>query len=80
MFPGETGSTAQRRLFQISERLWDYQLRSVGSFSIIFSWGGLEVLSDSPAEAIASARERMYQTRRNRKSPVSIASRRLVNG
>jgi GGDEF domain-containing protein len=80
LFPGESGASAQRRLFQVSEKLWDFQLRSLGNLSVIFSWGGLEVHGETLAEAVASSRERMYQTKRNRKSPVSISSRRVVNG
>ncbi|MBM3814736.1 MAG: diguanylate cyclase [Acidimicrobiia bacterium] len=80
LFPGESGSSAQRRLFQVSEKLWDYQLRSLGHLSVIFSWGGMEVRVETLAEAVASARERMYQTKRSRKSPVSISSKKVVNG
>jgi hypothetical protein len=67
IFPGERGASAQRRLSQIAQQLWDFQLRSLGSFSIIFSWGGVEVRSESIDEAIASATERMEETRRGRK-------------
>ena len=80
LFPGESGSSAQRRLFQVSEKLWDFQLRSLGQLSIIFSWGGMEVHGESLVEAVTNARERMYQTKRNRKSPVSISMRKVVNG
>jgi GGDEF domain-containing protein len=82
LYPGESGSTAQRRLFQVSEKLWDFQLRSLGHLSVMFSWGGLEVKNETMAEAVASARERMYQTRRNRKpaSELSISRKRVVNG
>jgi hypothetical protein len=38
-----------------------------GSTSILFSWGGVEVASESIDEAVASASERMNETRRNRK-------------
>jgi hypothetical protein len=67
IFPGERGASAQRRLSQIAQQLWDFQLRSLGSFSILFSWGGVEVRSESIDEAIASATERMEETRRGRK-------------
>jgi hypothetical protein len=36
-------------------------------FSVQFSWGGVEVRSESIEEAIASATERMNETRRGRK-------------
>ena len=67
IYPAERGASAQRKLGQIAEQLWDFQLRSLGSLSIQFSWGGVEVRSESIAEAIASASERMQETRRNRK-------------
>jgi hypothetical protein len=66
IFPGERGASAQRRLSMVAQQLWDFQLRSLGSYSILFSWGGVEVRSESIDEAIASATERMEETRRNR--------------
>lgn len=67
IYPGERGASAQRKLGEIAEQLWDFQLRSMESLSILFSWGGVEVHSESIDEAIASATERMQQTRRGRK-------------
>lgn len=67
IYPNERGASAQRKLSQIAEQLWDFQLRSMGSLSILFSWGGVEVRSESIDEAIASATERMQETRRSRK-------------
>jgi hypothetical protein len=85
LFPAESGTSAQRRLYQVSEKLWDYQLRSLGSHSVVFSWGGLEVQREPVAEAVASARERMVQTKRNRARlapPLEFSSVRqmVVNG
>ncbi len=83
LYPGESGSSAQRRLFQVSEKLWDFQLRSLGHLSVMFSWGGLEVQNERLQEAVASARERMYQTRRNRKPGAGEGSgsrKRVANG
>ncbi len=67
IYPNESGASAQRRLSYVAQQLWDFQLRSLGTFQILFSWGGLEVRSESIDEAIASANERMQQTRRGRK-------------
>ncbi len=67
IFPNDHGAASQRKLSAIAERLWDFQLRSMGSFSILFSWGGVEVNGESITEAISSASERMHQTQRNRK-------------
>lgn len=61
---GEYGAQLQRRVNHISERLWDYQLRGNGACSILFSWGGVEVQDQPLAEAVASAVDRMRQTKR----------------
>jgi len=60
---GENGAQSQRRLNHVSERLWDYQLRGIGTCSILFSWGGVEVKDQPLAEAVDSAVERMRQTK-----------------
>jgi hypothetical protein len=62
--PGERGAPSQRRLNHISERLWDYQLRGLGTRSILFTWGGVQVQNQSLAEAVASATDRMRETKR----------------
>ena len=64
--PGLRGAEAQRRLNEISERLWNFQLRGQGSFTVLFSWGGIGVENEPLSEAIASATERMQQTKRSR--------------
>ena len=81
VFPHDSGAAAQRLLTQISERLWDFQLRSLGSFSILFSWGAVEVVSEQLSEAIAAANEQMYQTKRTRMgtSDAQGSRRRAVN-
>ena len=66
IFPQERGAAAQRHLADIAQRLWDFQLNSLGEASILFSWGGVEVRGESIQEAIASASERMQETRRGR--------------
>jgi len=78
VFPNETGADAQRRLTTISERLWNFQLRSLTSFSVFFSWGAVEVQGETLADAAASASERMYQTKRNRKTLSVDAQRRKL--
>ena len=64
--PDLRGAEAQRRLNEISERLWNFQLRGQGSFSVLFSWGGIGVENEPLSEALASATERMQQTKRSR--------------
>ena len=77
--PDQTGADAHRRLGQISERLWDFQLRGIGTFPFLFSWGGADVQGESLAEVIAAATERMYQTKRGRKTvSMNSADRRKV--
>jgi len=46
--------------------LWNFQLRGQGSCSVLFSWGGINAQNEPLSEAIASAIERMQQTKRNR--------------
>ena len=69
---GEQGAQSQRRLNHISERLWDYQLRGIGACSILFSWGGVQVQDQPLAEAVASATERMRETKRSGQSAKSV--------
>jgi hypothetical protein len=77
VFDGEVGASGQRILFQLSERLWDFQLRSLGRTPVVFSWGGLEVNRETMANALEEAQERMRESRRGRKvSPVAIGSQR----
>ena len=71
--PGESGMEAQRRLNFLSESLWDYQLQTLGTFSIFFSLGSVDVLDESLQDAILSARERMAETRRSRKPIPALA-------
>jgi hypothetical protein len=61
------GASAQRRLSVIAQSLWDFQLRWLGNFSVLFSWGGVEVRGEPIQEAIAAANERMVETKRLRK-------------
>jgi len=68
----EQGAQGQRRLNQIAERLWDYQLRGIGACSILFSWGGVQVQDQPFADAIASATERMRDTKRVGQSAQSV--------
>lgn len=74
--PGEQGAQAQRRLNHVSERLWDYQLRGMGACSILFSWGGVQVKDQPLAEAIASAGERMRETKRS--SPAAPTQQQFI--
>jgi hypothetical protein len=71
VLPDQTGANAQRRLQHISEVLWDHQIRSMATSWILFSWGSVEVYWEPLAKAIASARERMHQTKRNREKPAA---------
>ena len=65
--PGESGMEAQRQLNFLSESLWDYQLQTLGTFSILFSLGSVDVQDESLQDAIISAQEQMAESRRSRK-------------
>jgi hypothetical protein len=64
--PKLRSAEAQRRLNEISERLWNFQLRGQGSFTVLFSWGGIGVENEPLSATIASATTRMQQTKRSR--------------
>ena len=66
--PNYRDAAAQRRLAEIAESLWDFQLRSVGTSVILFSWGGVEAKGEALADVVATANERMLETRRSRRS------------
>ncbi len=68
--PDETGIDAQRYLSFLSERLWDFQLRSLNTSSILFTLGAVDVQSEPLGDALASAKERMEQTMRSRRAIV----------
>ena len=47
IYPHETGPTAQRIIARLKERLYDLQVRSLGSFSARFIWGAAEAAADA---------------------------------
>jgi hypothetical protein len=65
--PRLRGPVAQRQLSEVAERLWRFQLHSLGRLSVLSSCGGVEVCDESLKEALASAMERMNETWRGRK-------------
>lgn len=65
---GEAGREAQRHLSEVSESLWDYQLRLLGTMPMVFSLGGAEVQRENLRDAVKAATERMQQTWRGRKA------------
>ncbi|MGJ5815603.1 diguanylate cyclase domain-containing protein [Paludibaculum fermentans] len=75
IFSRENGASAKRRIQLVSERLWDYQLRSLGSVSIIFSWGASESQLQPIVQAVENAREQMLETRRNRRNLTGVSRR-----
>ncbi len=66
--PSDHEPAAQHRLGEIAEALWDFQLRAIGTSSILFSWGGVEAKGEPFADVLAAASERMQETRRSRRS------------
>ena len=77
--PGLEGANAQRRLNQISERLWEFQQRH-GACALLFGWGGVGAPERPLSEAVAAAVNRMNQINPNRKinSMESVKHRRKV--
>lgn len=71
-----SGPNAQRRLSELSERLWDFQLRNLGTFSVVFSWGAHEAQRQSLTDSIALATERMKETQTSRRSVSADRGRR----
>jgi len=71
--PGQKGTAAKRRCSHITERLWDFQLRGAGSFSVTFSSGEAQVENRPLSEAVATSCARLHQTRRARK-PIAMDS------
>ncbi|BDC48469.1 hypothetical protein F183_A07850 [Bryobacterales bacterium F-183] len=73
-----SGDAAQRRLARITEKLWDFQLRSMGSLNIQFAWGGKEGRGSAERlnDVVASAIEQMRETRdaRRNRMPAGTAT------
>ncbi len=67
IFPKLNGAASQQRLSEISEKLWDYQLQSLGTFSVVFSWGASESQRQPLTAALNIATENMAETRSSRK-------------
>jgi hypothetical protein len=65
------GEVAQRRLSAVAEKLWDFQLRSMGSMPVQFSWGAKESHDESLNDVVAAAMDQMQETRRSRPATVS---------
>jgi hypothetical protein len=68
LFVKESGAAAKRRIQLVAERLWDFQLRSLGPMSVLFSWGASESSGEPLAQVVERAREQMIETRRNRRA------------
>ncbi len=75
LFVKESGAGAKGRIQAVSERLWDFQLRSLGAVSVILSWGAAEAEGEPLAHAVERAREQMIETRRSRRSLASGTGR-----
>jgi hypothetical protein len=71
-----SGDAAQRRLARITEKLWDFQLRSMGSLNIQFAWGGKEGRGGAERlnDVVAAAIEQMHETRDARRNRMPAGS------
>jgi hypothetical protein len=68
LFENVIGRDAQSKSAAVSERLWDFQLRNIGSFMIAFSWGACEAAGEPLSTCLENARDEMRSTRRGRLS------------
>jgi GGDEF domain-containing protein len=71
VFPRLTGAPAQQRLSEFAEKLWDYQLQTLGTFSVVFSWGASEAQHQLFGDVLSTAYENMIETRGTRKNASS---------
>lgn len=67
VFPNQTGLAARKRIHEVAERLWDFQLRSLAAYSVLFSWGAVTVNNENFSEAVALAVDEMNETRDSRR-------------
>lgn len=70
---GEQDAAAQRRLSLVAEKLWDFQLSSIGGLDVQFSWGSFEARGERIGEAVATAIEQMQDTRQFRRGNIAKA-------
>lgn len=65
LFPGITGEAIHAKLTSISESLWNYQMETLGTVSLIFSWGAYESCGDSLNHAVTATEEKLSVNRAN---------------
>lgn len=75
IWPQDRNGSTQRPVNSVTECLWDFQLRTLGGVPILFSWGVADANGDSLAETIATARQRMLDSRRHRRAATTGAGR-----
>jgi hypothetical protein len=66
LFQDLTGAAAHDKLTWISEALWNYQMQTLGTFSVVFAWGAHESIQESLAQALAIAVEKLECNRADR--------------
>lgn len=76
VFPRLVGAPAQQRLSEFSKKLWDYQLQTLSTFSVVFSWGASEAQNQTLGEVLNIAYENMIETRGTRKNASSDPGRK----
>lgn len=59
----------------VTERIWDFQLRTLGNVPLIFNWGLADSKGDTLAGLLRDARESMLESRRNRRTTFTGAGR-----
>jgi GGDEF domain-containing protein len=66
LFPNLGGAAAHQLTQDLAEKLWDFQLQSLGTFHAVFSWGATYAQRQPLSTALETATENMGQTRGSR--------------
>jgi GGDEF domain-containing protein len=75
LWPKERLPEPRQVFHAITEKLWDYQLRTLGGVTVIFGWGFHEAEAGSLLSAVGAAREQMTDNRRNRRTTMTGVGR-----
>ncbi len=66
LFPNLGGAAAHQLTQDLAEKLWDYQLQSLGTFHAVFSWGATDAQRQPLSTAVETATDNMGETRGSR--------------
>jgi len=74
LLPDQHGPSAQRVLATLSERLWEFQLNTLGS-SVVFTWGAAECEGGPLDEILDHARQQLRESRWTRRTAINRMQR-----